>query len=101
VFENNLNLDLMLFGAYFLCQVTLEKEEVGACCPHEGTFVGDKSSFRPLLRDDSYSMALIPVAKVSKGGVGEQQNLDLKLILSVFFENICEFHKMTCFIFFV
>jgi hypothetical protein len=26
-------------------------------------------------------------------GGGEPQNLDLKLTLTIFFENICEFHK--------
>jgi hypothetical protein len=38
-------------------------------------------------------MNFYPVPKVCKGR-GQPQNLNLKLTLTIFFENICEFHKI-------
>jgi hypothetical protein len=39
------------------------------------------------------SPTLVIMVCKGRGGGGEPQNLDLKLTLTIFFENICEFHK--------
>jgi len=38
---------------------------------------------------------LTSIAMVCNEGGGEPKNLDLKLTLTIFFENICEFHKIS------